>query len=274
MDTTSPMAPCFENGLSIPLPVISPWLTTILNEKVTYDMPKMMDLASTAMNELLRTEATRASGTVISNSLALVETLTDKIKTEFQIFSDLVPVREVKFLRFCSNMVKEASVGLYYSRLAAGYSKISIWKLAQRMNCNFCAGICATIYKWKTIQLPNEEDAKLMTRKNIDDPSEPIGVVLSASKTIWLPMKPQCLLEFFMNEQMRSQWVVLSSNGPMQQMVHISKDKNLANSVSLFRANVLMSSSPVAKLSTEAIKTVNDLMSRTIHGIKSALKCK
>ncbi|KAF3630101.1 hypothetical protein FXO38_27354 [Capsicum annuum] len=78
MDTTSPMAPCFENGLSIPLPVISPWLTTILNEKVTYDMPKMMDLASTAMNELLRTEATRASGTVISNSLALVETLTDK----------------------------------------------------------------------------------------------------------------------------------------------------------------------------------------------------
>ncbi|KAF3630102.1 hypothetical protein FXO38_27355 [Capsicum annuum] len=153
-------------------------------------------------------------------------------------------------------------------------AQISIWKLAQRMNCNFCAGICATIYKWKTIQLPNEEDAKLMTRKNIDDPSEPIGVVLSASKTIWLPMKPQCLLEFFMNEQMRSQWVVLSSNGPMQQMVHISKDKNLANSVSLFRANVLMSSSPVAKLSTEAIKTVNDLMSRTIHGIKSALKCK
>ncbi|KAM3264692.1 hypothetical protein P3L10_001686 [Capsicum annuum] len=116
-------------------------------------------------------------------------------------------------------------------------AQISIWKLAQRMNCNFCAGICATIYKWKTIQLPNEEDAKLMTRKNIDDPSEPIGVVLSASKTIWLPMKPQCLLEFFMNEQMRSQWVVLSSNGPMQQMVHISKDKNLANSVSLFRAN-------------------------------------
>ncbi|KAM3324397.1 hypothetical protein P3S67_005549 [Capsicum chacoense] len=118
MDTTSPMAPCFENGLLIPLPVISPWLTTILNEKVTNDMPKLMDLASAAMNELLRlaeideplcvrsldgggeilnleeyaksfipligmkpghfrTEATRASGTVI-NSLALVETLTDK----------------------------------------------------------------------------------------------------------------------------------------------------------------------------------------------------
>ncbi|XP_060211584.1 homeobox-leucine zipper protein ROC5-like [Lycium barbarum] len=177
VDTASPMGLDFENGLSSPLPVISPWPTTSLTIKdVNYDMSMIMDLAFASMNELLKladtgeplwvkslngsaetlnlheyarlsttfidmkpghfiTEATRASGTVLTDSLTLVETLMDKsrwmetfsciigktstfdvistgiggsrsgtlllIQTELQIISDLVPVRETKFLRFC-----------------------------------------------------------------------------------------------------------------------------------------------------------------------------
>ncbi|KAM3264693.1 hypothetical protein P3L10_001687 [Capsicum annuum] len=44
------------------------------------------------------------------------------IKTEFQIFSDLVPVREVKFLRFCSNMVKVS--GLSWMFLLIQFQKV------------------------------------------------------------------------------------------------------------------------------------------------------
>lgn len=114
----------------------------------------------------------------------------------------------------------------------------SMAMLAQRMTRNFCAGVCATIHKWESIQQANGEDAKLMMRKNIGDPGEPIGVVLSATKTIWLPVKQQRLLDFLLNEQTRSQWDILFNSGPMQQMVHIAKGQNIDNSISLFRANV------------------------------------
>ncbi|XP_060176262.1 homeobox-leucine zipper protein ROC5-like [Lycium barbarum] len=424
------------------------------------------------------TEATRASGIVINNSMTLVETLTEKnrwvemfssiigktstfdvistgiggnrsgtlllIRTEFQIISDLVSVREVNFLRFCQQhaegiwAIVDVSVdtiqegpqkceirncrrlpsGCIVQDMSNGYSKVtwiehmeynenfvhqlyrplisiglgfgaqrwmailqrqskflavmmssvdptvissgqrSIGMLAQRMTRIFCTAVCATIHKWETIQLANGEDARLMVRKNVGDPSEPIGVVLSATKTIWLPVKQQRLFEFFMNEQTRSQWDALSSSSPMQQMSHISKGQNRDSSISLFCANgddissnqnnmlilqdtckdatgsllvyakidslainvvmsggdsssvallpsgiaivpdcfhnwsqkkdndfcsgslvtilfqVLANNSPVAKLSTESLEKVKGLISHSIHGIKTALKCK
>ncbi|XP_060197329.1 homeobox-leucine zipper protein ANTHOCYANINLESS 2-like [Lycium barbarum] len=307
------------------------------------------------------TEATRAFGTVFSNSQTLVETLMNEsqwvetfscivgktstidvisgdiggsrsgtlqlIQTEFQIISNLVPVRKIKFLRFCQQVgegtwiVMDVSVDTMQEgshqceiencrRLPSscivqdmlnGYCKVtwiehmeynenfihhlyhplvriglgfgaqrwmanlqrkseflavmmssvnttsdhavcssgqkSIGKLVQRMTRSFCAGVCATIHKWETIQRANGEDAKLMMRKNIGDPGEPIGVVLSATKTIWLPMKQHLLFEFFMNEQTRSQWDVVPSSGPMQQMVHVFKGQNLDSSISLFHVN-------------------------------------
>uniref|UniRef100_M1CXK4 Homeobox protein n=1 Tax=Solanum tuberosum TaxID=4113 RepID=M1CXK4_SOLTU len=115
--------------------------------------------------------------------------------------------------------------------------EIGMGILAQRMTRNFCAGICATSHKWKTIQIENEKDANLMMRKNISDPGEPIGVVLSATKTIQLPIKPQCLFEFFTNNNMRIQWDILSCSGPMKNIIHITKGQNLESCVSLLCAN-------------------------------------
>ncbi|MCE2056101.1 hypothetical protein HAX54_044049 [Datura stramonium] len=112
--------------------------------------------------------------------------------------------------------------------------KRGIGMLAQRMTRNFCAGVCATTHKWKPIQLANGEDAKLMTRENNSVYGEPVGVVLSATKTIWVPMKHQYLFEFFMNDEMRNQWDVLSNGGPMQHLVNIFKDQNINNRISLY----------------------------------------
>uniref|UniRef100_A0A0V0HN58 Putative ovule protein n=1 Tax=Solanum chacoense TaxID=4108 RepID=A0A0V0HN58_SOLCH len=42
-----------------------------------------------------------------------------------------------------------------------------------------------------------------MMRKHIDDPSEPIGALLCARKTISLLEKSQCLFEFFKNVSLR-----------------------------------------------------------------------
>ncbi|XP_010321992.1 homeobox-leucine zipper protein HDG1 isoform X2 [Solanum lycopersicum] len=303
------------------------------------------------------TEATRSSGTVVGNSLTLVEMLMNEsqwveafpciigkvntfdvistgigegksgtlllIEAELQIISNVVPVREIKFLRFCQkhaedswiivdvsvDTIKEGSQqykiekcrrlpsGCIIQDMSNGYSKVTWiehmeydeifvdhlyrpliraglgfgaqrWMsslqrqsellrvmasfvnstvdpkgeigmgiLSQRMTRSFCAVICATSHKWITIQKENGKDANLMMRRNISDAGEPIGVILSATKTIQLPIKSQCLFQFFTNKNLRRQWDILSCSGAMENIIHINKDENLESSVSLLCAN-------------------------------------
>ncbi|KAL3524247.1 hypothetical protein ACH5RR_017081 [Cinchona calisaya] len=307
------------------------------------------------------TEATRATGTVIINSTSLVEMLMDLdrwteifscmigrttvdvvscgmggtrngalqlMHSEFQVLSPLVPVRQVKFLRFCKQhaegfwAVVDVSVdsiregpnaqafgdcrrlpsGCIVQDMPNGYSKVtwvehmeyddinvhqfyrpllrsglgfgaqrwvatlerqceclavimsstvsggdqavisptgrrSLAKLAQRMTRNFCAGVCSTVHKWEIVQVGNTDNPRLMMRKSIGSPGEPPGVVLSATTSVWMPVSQQRLFDFLRNEHTRSQWDVLSHDGPMQQMLHIAKGQDLGNSISLLRSS-------------------------------------
>ncbi|XP_042053879.1 homeobox-leucine zipper protein ANTHOCYANINLESS 2-like isoform X2 [Salvia splendens] len=128
------------------------------------------------------------------------------------------------------------------SAITAG-GRRSMLKLAQRMTNNFCAGVCASsVHKWNKLQTENvDEDVQVMTRKSIDDPGEPPGIVLSAATSVWLPVSPQRLFDFFRDEQLRSEWDILSNGGPMQEMAHIAKGQDHGNCVSLLRANAVNS---------------------------------
>ncbi|KAF8379440.1 hypothetical protein HHK36_028876 [Tetracentron sinense] len=116
----------------------------------------------------------------------------------------------------------------------------SMLKLAERMTDNFCAGVCAsTVHKWDKLCAENvNEDVRVMTRKSIDDPGEPHGVVLSAAMSVWLPVSPARLFDFLRDERLRSEWDILSNGGPMQEMAHIAKGQDHSNCVSLLRASV------------------------------------
>lgn len=116
-------------------------------------------------------------------------------------------------------------------------------KLAQRMTNNFCAGVCAsTVHKWNKLNPGNvDEDVRVMTRKSVDDPGEPPGIVLSAATSVWLPVSPQRLFDFLRDERLRSEWDILSNGGPMQEMAHIAKGQDHGNCVSLLRASAMNS---------------------------------
>ncbi|CAK9160978.1 unnamed protein product [Ilex paraguariensis] len=310
-----------------------------------------------------KTEATRATGTIIMNSIALVETLMDTnrwaemfpciigrtttldvissgmdgtrngalqlMHAEHQLLSPLVPVRQVKFLRFCKQhaegvwAVVDVSVdtiqegsnahafvncrrlpsGCVVQDMPNGYSKViwvehsecdqsavhqlyrplvrsgmgfgaqrwvatlqwqceclavmmpsivsnedhavitpsgrrSVAKLAQRMIRNFCAGVCATVHQWEVVQVGNVvDDVRLMIRKSIGNPGEPPGIVLSATMAVWMPVSHQRLFDFLRNEQLRSQWDVLSYDGPMQHMALIAKGLDRGNNISILGAS-------------------------------------
>ncbi|CAK9134452.1 unnamed protein product [Ilex paraguariensis] len=119
----------------------------------------------------------------------------------------------------------------------------SMLKLAQRMTDNFCAGVCAsTVHKWNKLCSGNvDEDVRVMTRKSVDDPGEPPGIVLSAATSVWLPVSPQRLFDFLRDERLRSEWDILSNGGPMQEMAHIAKGQDHGNCVSLLRASAMNS---------------------------------
>ncbi|KAJ1375783.1 hypothetical protein SESBI_50625 [Sesbania bispinosa] len=107
------------------------------------------------------------------------------------------------------------------------------------MTNNFCAGVCAsTVHKWNKLNAGNvDEDVRVMTRKSVDDPGEPPGIVLSAATSVWLPVSPQRLFDFLRDERLRSEWDILSNGGPMQEMAHIAKGQDHGNCVSLLRAS-------------------------------------
>lgn len=113
-------------------------------------------------------------------------------------------------------------------------------KLAQRMVDNFCTGVCAsTVRKWDKLSVDNVgEDVRVMTRKSVDDPGEPPGIVLSAATSVWIPVSQQRMFDFLRNERLRSEWDILSNGGPMQEMIHIAKGQGHGNCVSLLRASV------------------------------------
>ncbi|XP_051116101.1 homeobox-leucine zipper protein ANTHOCYANINLESS 2 isoform X2 [Andrographis paniculata] len=129
-----------------------------------------------------------------------------------------------------------------HAAITAG-GRRSMLKLAQRMTNNFCAGVCASsVHKWNKLRMDNvDEDVQVMTRKSVDDPGEPPGIVLSAATSVWLPVTPQRLFDFLRDERLRSEWDILSNGGPMQEMAHIAKGQDHGNCVSLLRASAVNS---------------------------------
>lgn len=82
----------------------------------------------------------------------------------------------------------------------------SILKLAQRMTWNFCRAIGASSYHtWNKVSSKTGEDIRITSRKNLNDPGEPLGVILCAVSSVWLPVSPHVLFDFLRDEAHRSE---------------------------------------------------------------------
>ncbi|KAJ0974728.1 hypothetical protein J5N97_016710 [Dioscorea zingiberensis] len=114
----------------------------------------------------------------------------------------------------------------------------SMLKLAERMVISFCGGVTAsTTHQWTTLSGSSAEDVRVMTRKSVDDPGRPPGIVLNAATSFWLPVPPKRVFDFLRDESSRSEWDILSNGGVVQEMAHIANGRDHGNSVSLLRVN-------------------------------------
>ena len=82
----------------------------------------------------------------------------------------------------------------------------SMLKLAERMVMSFCSGVGAsTAHAWTTLSASASDDVRVMTRKSMDDPGRPPGIVLSAATSFWLPVSPKRVFDFLRDENSRSE---------------------------------------------------------------------
>ncbi|XP_051128761.1 homeobox-leucine zipper protein MERISTEM L1-like [Andrographis paniculata] len=143
--------------------------------------------------------------------------------------------------RLASVMVNNisADVGV----ISSPEGRKSMLKLAERMVMSFCTGVGAsTAHTWTTLSGSGADDVRVMTRKSMDDPGRPPGVVLSAATSFWLPVTPKTVFDFLRDENSRSEWDILSNGGLVQEMAHIANGRDPGNSVSLLRVNSANSS--------------------------------
>lgn len=94
---------------------------------------------------------------------------------------------------------------LWFLVIPSPDGKRSMMKLAQRMVNNFCASINPSNgHQWTTHFGINEVEVRSSLHKSTD-PGQPSGVVLRAASTIWLPVSPQNVFNFFKDERTRPQ---------------------------------------------------------------------
>ncbi|OMO57701.1 hypothetical protein CCACVL1_25697 [Corchorus capsularis] len=204
----------------------------------------------------LRIEASRDSGVVIMNALALVDMFMDSSKW-VELFPTIVSMaKTIEVISSGMMGSHSGSLQLMYEELQvlsplvstrtstrdlggvipSPDGKRSMMKLAQRMVNNFCTSISTSnSHQWTTLSGVNEVGVRVTVHKSCD-PGQPNGVVLSAATTFWLPVTPQNVFNFFKDERTRPQWDVLSNGNAVQEVAHIANGSHPGNCISVLRA--------------------------------------
>ncbi|CAI9767185.1 unnamed protein product [Fraxinus pennsylvanica] len=120
------------------------------------------------------------------------------------------------------------------SGIATTAGRKSILKLAQRMTWSFCRAVGASSYNtWSKIPSKTGDDIRVASRKNINDPGEPLGVILCAVSSVWLPISDHVLFDFLRDENHRNEWDIMSNGSPVQCIGNLAKGQDKGNAVTI-----------------------------------------
>ncbi|GER48160.1 homeobox-leucine zipper protein HDG2 [Striga asiatica] len=166
------------------------------------------------------------------------------MNAEFQVPSPLVPTRENYFVRYCKqhgdgttwavvdvsldnirpnsiSRCRKRPSGCLIQELPDGYSKVT-WvehvEVDDRAVHNIykpliSSGTAFGARRWvatldrqcERLARSGPDDVRVMTRKSMDDPGRPPGIVLSAATSFWLPVPPKRVFDFLRDENSRSE---------------------------------------------------------------------
>lgn len=119
----------------------------------------------------------------------------------------------------------------------------NMMRLAQRMIRTFSLNISTSSgQSWTALPDSHDGTVRIVSRE-ITEPGQPNGVVLSAVSTTWLPYPHFLVFDLLRNEHRRSQLEVLSNGNALHEVAHIANGSHPGNCISLLRINVASNSS-------------------------------
>ncbi|XP_020529072.1 homeobox-leucine zipper protein ROC3 isoform X1 [Amborella trichopoda] len=113
----------------------------------------------------------------------------------------------------------------------------SLMRLAQRMMRIFCINMSGSGgQSWTTLTGGPEDTVRITTRKNTEV-GQPIGLILCAITTTWLPVPPHQVFDLLRDDRRRTELDVLSSGSASNEVAHIANGTHTGNCISLYRVN-------------------------------------
>ncbi|KAH0886645.1 hypothetical protein HID58_062741 [Brassica napus] len=195
---------------------------------------------------------------------------------EYQVLSPVVSTRECYFVRYCKQQGDDDREvhPLYKSLISSGQAlsaerwvetlerqcerlayimspnvpsiepdvitnnaKQSLLKIAERMTRSFLSGVATSNGDiWFRLSGNGGNTVRAMTRKSLNDPGRPVGVILYASTSFWLLVPPKTVFDFLRDAKNRTNWDVITTGGEdLQLMSQIGNGRDSRNCVSLLR---------------------------------------
>ncbi|KAF4351009.1 hypothetical protein G4B88_015993 [Cannabis sativa] len=146
--------------------------------------------------------------------------------------------RMIERRTYCSKVIDHSNISGFHEfggviSLAEG--KKSITKLGHRMLKSF-SGMLGMSGKMDFPHLSevNNSGIRVSVRKGTA-PSQPFGMIVSAATSLWLPLPPLTLFDFFTQHKSRLQWDVLSNGKQIHEIAHIPTGANPKNCISILR---------------------------------------
>ncbi|XP_022984102.1 homeobox-leucine zipper protein HDG11-like isoform X3 [Cucurbita maxima] len=119
--------------------------------------------------------------------------------------------------------------------LTSNEGRRSIMKLSHRMVKNFC-GVLSMSGKLDFPQLSEVNNSGVRISVRISSElGQPSGTIVSAATSLWLPLQPESIFNFFKDEKARVQWDVLSNGSPVHEIAHILTGVHPGNSILIIR---------------------------------------
>ncbi|KAM1084709.1 hypothetical protein ACFX19_023384 [Malus domestica] len=98
----------------------------------------------------------------------------------------------------------------------------NMMKLAQRMLRTVCVNMSTSNgLSWTDLSDSPDDTVRITTRK-VTDPGQPIGVILTAVSTTWLPYSHYCVFELLREERRRAQPDVLTNGNSLHEVARIA----------------------------------------------------
>ncbi|XP_050130695.1 homeobox-leucine zipper protein ROC3-like [Malus sylvestris] len=98
----------------------------------------------------------------------------------------------------------------------------NMMKLSQRMLRTVCVNMSTSNgQSWTDLSDSPDDTVRITTRK-VTDPGQPIGVILTAVSTTWLPYSHYCVFELLREERRRAQPDVLTNGNSLHEVARIA----------------------------------------------------